>query len=1015
MRRPRSMMVMGLVLALGGAGVARAATPEQIQTAIDRGLAWLLSQQQPNGSWNTGFYPAGSAGICLAVLGHHAQQLRTTPLATNYPHRAQMQAGLNFIFSQAYHGSGRVWFGHADFNSAQNYHAGPCLMAIVLSGESNRVVNVPGSPVNGLTYRQVAERIVNQIALTQNTTDVGIGSWFYYPSQPYGDVSVSGWTTLGLGYARDRFEILLPATMMTRVSSGIDLMQQTSNPASPDYGGAGYRSTYTPPYSYWVNTHKTGHLLYMMHLVGETTNSVRVQRAIDYLRRHWSSPTSGDFTTSGWRGNPPALFPSYIATATIMKGLVALEVEELAGGIDWYDDLATVIVNNQNAAGYWAQDGHPGRTANVWPLSTAWALLTLMRATPLDPVQAAWENILYTSADYRVTSGLGGTGYYILVPRDAPPPTEAQVKAGVNYGAVTVVTSGSGPVTAGVERVFSVSGLTADTAYDHYFVVQAPDNSYGLLVKTPLRTKAYTVPEVDQTTEANNIQPNSAASGGNVSDSGGQPVTQRGIVWSTSPLPTLASHVGGAITTNGVGIGSFVSLLTGLVPDTKYYVRAYAVNVIGEGYGPSISFNTEPKLVKLLGGSLFLYGWYARFSEYRLRCRFQFEKDLQPAGGPLEMRTLRLDTPPPMSNTFVIYSHTNQSVYGSNVLFELVSQTGYGDDIPSDGEYTLHLEYADMSSTQTVFRFFVPGTTNPLPEPEQFPVIFEPVQGSSLVSPVDFEWSAVTDSNVTSVTLEMAGLFFQLPRDWTQYGPIELPLGDQSFEVWFLQGFGGLYTVEGVQYQIGKGNSKVHTFDVFNDSVFTQRYLKSFGGHLDGVTTQVVMYGHDGSPVEAVPELDALFGGWTDSSTDNPRTELYVTNNLTVTAWFKSPAGVPLTWYEDYELLPGPGETWADVDAGDADSDLSSNADEYYAGSNPRDGTDFLRIDDFMRFPAAIVEFQSSTTRLYRLQTSYDPVAGDWFDIPGEDFRPGVGGDDALVDPYPPNYDHFYRIEVQRP
>ena len=87
------------------------------------------------------------------------------------------------------------------------------------------------------------------------------------------------------------------------------------------------------------------------------------------------------------------------------------------------------------------------------------------------------------------------------------------------------------------------------------------------------------------TTSVTNI---TAISGGNISSDGGTPVTARGICWSTSPNPTVANDT----TRNGVGTGSFISNMTGLLGSTTYYVRAYAVNITGVAYGNQITFTT---------------------------------------------------------------------------------------------------------------------------------------------------------------------------------------------------------------------------------------------------------------------------------------------------------------------------------------------------------------------------------------------------------------------------------------
>ena len=60
----------------------------------------------------------------------------------------------------------------------------------------------------------------------------------------------------------------------------------------------------------------------------------------------------------------------------------------------------------------------------------------------------------------------------------------------------------------------------------------------------------------------------------------GYTVTARGVCWSTNPEPTIADNK----TVEGSGTGSFTGSLTGLNPETTYYVRAYATNFAGTGY-----------------------------------------------------------------------------------------------------------------------------------------------------------------------------------------------------------------------------------------------------------------------------------------------------------------------------------------------------------------------------------------------------------------------------------------------
>jgi len=85
---------------------------------------------------------------------------------------------------------------------------------------------------------------------------------------------------------------------------------------------------------------------------------------------------------------------------------------------------------------------------------------------------SAVQTITSTSASLNASTGINGTGYYIVVPRGSTAPTADQIKTGVNYSTVTVVTSGSGAVTANTNLAFNLPGLTPGTNYDVYFVAQ---------------------------------------------------------------------------------------------------------------------------------------------------------------------------------------------------------------------------------------------------------------------------------------------------------------------------------------------------------------------------------------------------------------------------------------------------------------------------------------------------------------------------------------------------------------
>lgn len=132
----------------------------------------------------------------------------------------------------------------------------------------------------------------------------------------------------------------------------------------------------------------------------------------------------------------------------------------------------------------------------------------------------------------------------------------------------------------------SITELTPNTTYYvRAYATNAAGTSYGMV--RSFKTEVGTPPTVT-TNDVSDISFGSATCGGNVTEEGSASVINRGVCWSTSPNPTLSnSH-----TANGHGLGSFASNMTGLFPNTTYYVRAYATSSSGTSYGDQKSFTT---------------------------------------------------------------------------------------------------------------------------------------------------------------------------------------------------------------------------------------------------------------------------------------------------------------------------------------------------------------------------------------------------------------------------------------
>jgi len=154
----------------------------------------------------------------------------------------------------------------------------------------------------------------------------------------------------------------------------------------------------------------------------------------------------------------------------------------------------------------------------------------------------------------------------------------------------------SGPVVGGSHTedgsgtsafVSNLTGLTANTLY--YFRAYAT-NSMGTTYGNELsfRTSSVAVPSLT-TAAVTGVSLNEAVSGGNNIIQNGSDILDKGICWNTSGNPTTSGpHVSA-----GTGTARFSADIDGLNPSTIYYVRAYARNSAGLGYGPQMTFSTS--------------------------------------------------------------------------------------------------------------------------------------------------------------------------------------------------------------------------------------------------------------------------------------------------------------------------------------------------------------------------------------------------------------------------------------
>jgi hypothetical protein len=373
---------------------ASAATEEEINIAIDNGLAWFASVQDSDGSdigaWHyvtpPPEYPeylytdVTLTALVVLKFVEHAKKQNVDPFSPSYQYVSKVTAGYNFLFNNAFVENDRIYF-----TRNATYSTGAAMMAVAASNTPTRVIST--GPLAGKTYQEVLQGMMNWMEYVQQKTNdkCDEGGWDYSEDMDdmnrWADQTSTGYATLGIGFASDAspagFGLTIPDDVLTRLNKYIEKVQDPIDGDTYD-GGSWFEPCKKLK---WVNILKTGNLLYEMALVGDKLDSGRVQNAISYMQNHWNdegvqpeAAQNSVYASMGWKDSYQAMF-------TMTKGLEKFGIGTLnIGGsnINWFENVSNVIVTNQNENGSFDQlnpaiwDGEDSTT-----LRTAWALLTL--------------------------------------------------------------------------------------------------------------------------------------------------------------------------------------------------------------------------------------------------------------------------------------------------------------------------------------------------------------------------------------------------------------------------------------------------------------------------------------------------------------------------------------------------------------------------------------------------------------------------------------------------------------
>ncbi|NTW32174.1 MAG: DUF1566 domain-containing protein [Bacteroidetes bacterium] len=279
--------------------------------------------------------------------------------------------------------------------------------------------------------------------------------------------------------------------------------------------------------------------------------------------------TNGNWITLSCGCYPPSAAGNISGTATVCQGT---------------NNVVYSVAPIANATGY------------TWSLPTGASIATGANTNSVTvnyAANATSGNITVYGTSNGCGNGTVSQNYAITV--NANPTATASNNSPVCEGATLNLTGGpngmssyswSGPSYTNSTQSPTVSTNAAPTMAGTYTVTVTDGNGCEGTASTTATIVA--TPTLAATTAASSISCG-ATSGGNVLTDGGVAITARGVCWSTSQNPVLATN---NFTSNGTGTGSYTSSITGLTAGTTYYVRAYASNSCYTAYGDQISFTT---------------------------------------------------------------------------------------------------------------------------------------------------------------------------------------------------------------------------------------------------------------------------------------------------------------------------------------------------------------------------------------------------------------------------------------
>lgn len=382
-----------------------------VNRAIENGLRYLWVSQanrttfdttvETNWNWG-GFTNAGTALVVEAFLNHGYKLPNSNAMPTGLYEKYVVRRGFNYILARLTSltvantpagnnpclvvGDCNVLY--ATTTNDPGYENGIALLPFAGSGSLSRTVTeVAAANVNGKTFREILQRMVNASIWGQNDSGVGRGGWYYTFNSTSSDGSTNGWQLLGL-LAAEAAGATVPAWVRTEWALALAAGLNASG--TFDYQADNNRASNSA-----VNIAKTGVGVQGMFFAGRPTSNADFVAARNWIGAGWNNqnPVLGvgqSFAcfSGGGQFNKGCAYGMF----NVFKGFKLYGVETLDGvgraagpgsipANDWYADYVDWLLANQTSptatsGGNWASLGFSSQTTNE-PAEAALALLIL--------------------------------------------------------------------------------------------------------------------------------------------------------------------------------------------------------------------------------------------------------------------------------------------------------------------------------------------------------------------------------------------------------------------------------------------------------------------------------------------------------------------------------------------------------------------------------------------------------------------------------------------------------------